>query len=180
MRLLVLVLLAAVLLTAQNTPETAQAPLLIPVPAAPEQPLPFSHKTHAAEGLECATCHAMPDPGYFAEIAGTDVCMSCHLEVKTDSAAIEKLAEAHRAGQQIEWEPVYMVPDFVYFSHREHVETAGAQCSACHGDVASKDVLAEEHNISMPGCIACHKETSASVECDFCHPTGGGTADLFP
>lgn len=174
MRLLLSLLLTAGALAAQS----AEAPLLNPVRPGPEQPLPFSHKTHAAQGLECSTCHTMPDPGYFAEIAGTDVCMGCHLEVKTDSAAIQKLAEAHRAGQQIEWEPVYTVPDFVYFSHREHVETAGAQCSACHGDVASKDVLAKERNISMPGCIACHKETNASVECDFCHLSRG--VDLFP
>ncbi len=172
MRLLFLVPLVVVAVQAQ----TAEAPLLLPVPPAPEQPLPFSHKTHAAQGLDCKTCHEMPDPGYFAEIAPTAVCMDCHKEVKSDSPAIQTLAKAHAAGEEIEWEPVYMVPDFVYFSHRKHVD-AGAACSACHGDVAAKDALAKERNISMPGCIACHKAAQASVECDFCHATRG--ADLF-
>jgi hypothetical protein len=174
MRLLLSLLLVAGALVAQ----APGLPVIKPVPPGPEQPIPFSHKTHAAEGLECAACHTMPDPGYFAEIAGTDVCMGCHLEVKTDSAAIQTLAEAHRAGKQIEWKPVYAIPDFVYFSHKEHVETAGAQCAACHGDVASQDVLAKERNISMPGCISCHRATNAPVECDFCHLARG--VDLFP
>jgi len=173
------VLPPAVLLIALALPaQQPEAPLLSAPSPAPEQPLPFSHKTHAAQGLECSTCHPMPDPGYFAEIAETEVCMSCHLEVKTDSAAIQTLAAVHRAGETIDWKPVYTIPDFVYFSHREHVETAKAACSACHGDVASRDVLAKERNLSMSGCIACHKDTGAPAACDFCHaPRGANTFD---
>jgi hypothetical protein len=29
---------------------------------APEQPLPFSHKTHVSMGLQCMFCHANPAP----------------------------------------------------------------------------------------------------------------------
>jgi len=173
MRAFVLIFLVGSALMAQQP----EAPVLSTVPPGPEQPLPFSHKTHAAQGLECSSCHPMPDPGYFAEIAGTDVCMSCHLEVKTDSPAIEQLAKIHREGGEVEWEPVYAVSEFVFFSHREHVEKAGAACSACHGDVASRDVLAKERNISMPGCISCHKKANAPTECDFCHAPRG--TDFF-
>lgn len=174
MRWIALILLTASVLLAQK----GEAPVLSTVRPGPEQPLPFSHKTHAEQGLECATCHTMPEPGFFAEIAGTDTCMSCHLEVKTDSPHIQQLAKAHQTGEEIAWEPVYTIPEFVYFSHREHVEKAGAACSACHGDVASKDVVAKERNISMPGCIACHKDTNAPADCGYCHDPPG--AELFP
>jgi hypothetical protein len=46
--------------------ETSAIPLVpanvTPRPA-PEQPLPFSHKTHMTLGLVCQTCHTNPDPG---------------------------------------------------------------------------------------------------------------------
>lgn len=154
-----------------------QAPPLSIIRPGPEQPIPFSHKTHAAQGVECSVCHPMSDPGVFAEIAETQVCMSCHLEVKTDSPAIQKLAEAHRAGKRIDWAPVYMVADFVFFSHRQHVNHEGVTCASCHGDVASKDVVAKEINLSMAGCMACHRDAGASVECDYCHETRGAGAN---
>lgn len=150
-----------------------QLPNLSIIRPAPEQPLPFSHKKHAAQGLECAVCHPMPDPGVFAEIAGTEVCMGCHVQVKTDSPAIQALTAAHRAGKEIDWTPVYVIADFVYFSHRKHLERAKVTCAACHGDVASMDAVAKEFNISMAGCMQCHRETEAPLGCSFCHETRG-------
>ena len=100
--------------------------------------------------------------------------MGCHVSVKTDSPAIAKLADFHRRGEAVPWEPVYIVPDYVFFSHREH-ERAGAACADCHGDVASRDVLAKERDISMAACMDCHRAKGAPLECDFCHePRGSG------
>jgi hypothetical protein len=115
----------------------------------------------------------MPDPGVFADIAGTDTCMGCHSAVKTDSPAIQKLTAHHQSGRRINWEPVYLVADYVFFSHREHVEKAGASCSDCHGDVAQMDVVAKERDISMAACMSCHRAKNASLECDFCHESRG-------
>ena len=161
------VLLAASALLAQRLPPLEK------VYPGPEQPLPFSHKTHAAQGLTCRQCHPTPDPGDFAEIVGTERCMSCHRTVKPDSSAIRRLAEFHAAGEPIPWEPVYLVPDYVYFSHREHRERADADCADCHGDVAARDALAKERDISMAACMDCHRAKGASNACDYCHEPRG-------
>ena len=59
----------------------------------PEQPLPFSHRAHVSQGLKCLDCHPVPDPGDFAEIVSSETCMLCHSSIKTDSPAIQKLAD---------------------------------------------------------------------------------------
>ncbi len=162
-RLLFLVFLAAALAAAQ------QLPPLEKIPAAPEQPLPFSHRLHTQQGIACLDCHPTPDPGDFAEIASAEKCMSCHVSVKTESAAIRELTAYHNAGESIPWEPVYLVEDYVYFSHRAHAEQARADCSDYHGAVGERDVLAQERDISMEACMRCHRASGGSLECNYCH-----------
>jgi hypothetical protein len=149
-----------------------QLPPLPKVYPGPEQPIPFHHSKHSAQGIACQDCHPAPDPGDFAEIVGTSKCMSCHVSVKTDSPAIQKLADFHKRGQPIPWEPVYLTADYVFFSHRAHA-AAGASCSDCHGDVASAEVLAKQRDISMAACMDCHRAKGASLACDFCHEPRG-------
>ena len=146
-----------------------QLPPLKIIPPAPAQPLPFSHKLHASNGIECQQCHPMPAPGDFAEIAGTDVCMGCHASVKTDSPAIQKLARFHKQGEEIFWEPIYLIPDYVFFNHATHIKKAKATCEACHGSVAEQDVLVKERDISMAACMDCHRATGGSIDCAYCH-----------
>jgi hypothetical protein len=144
-------------------------PPLKSVPPPPEQPIPFSHRKHVSQGLKCAECHPMPDPGDFAEIVSTEKCMQCHSAIKTDSPAIQKLADFHRRGGQVPWEPVYLVADYVFFSHKVHTTQAGAECADCHGPVGERDALAKERDISMAACMECHRAKSASLECNYCH-----------
>ena len=162
-RLSLLIIVAVVVAAAQ------QLPPLKRIPPAPKQPLPFSHKLHASNGIECQQCHPMPLPGDFAEIAGTDVCMGCHTSVKTDSPAIQELARVHQQGEEIFWEPVYLVPGYVFFNHATHVKKAHATCEACHGPVAERTALAKERDISMAACMDCHRATGGSIDCAYCH-----------
>jgi len=69
---------------------------------------------------------------------------------------------------RIRWVRVYEVPSYVSFNHRTHLN-ANLNCSECHGPVATRDVLAKEGNISMGGCINCHRQKSVSIDCTFCH-----------
>ena len=146
-----------------------QLPKLSKVYPGPEQPIPFHHVKHSAQGIACETCHTTPDPGVFAEIVGTETCMGCH------SAIIQKLADFHKRGEEVPWEPIYMLAEYVYFSHREHV-AAGASCADCHGDVASAEVLAKTRDISMAACMDCHRAKEAPVGCGFCHEPRGSAA----
>ncbi len=135
----------------------------------PSQPLPFSHRTHAGDlKLQCKMCHQDPGAGETMTIAAPSTCMQCHSAIKKDSPAIRKLAAFASEGKQVPWTPVYQLPDFVHFSHKTHLD-AGAACSDCHGPVATRDVLSKEGDISMGGCMNCHRQKNVSIDCTFCH-----------
>jgi hypothetical protein len=136
------------------------------VPPAPRQPIAYSHKTHVGLGLKCAECHTMPGKGEAATFPAESKCMSCHSAIKTDSPEIQKLAAYHRDKKPVPWVRVYKLPDYVWFSHKTHSKS---KCETCHGPVAEREVLAREKPITMVACMACHEDTGASNECNFCH-----------
>lgn len=144
-------------------------PALVSAQQPPRQPLPFSHKTHAgAMKLACKMCHPNPDPGEVMSIVGAPACMQCHSAIKADSPDIQRLAAYAKEGRAVPWVRVYQIPSFVDFSHRAHLEK-GNTCQECHGPVAERDQLAKETDLSMGGCMNCHKSKKAGVACGFCH-----------
>jgi len=151
------------LLAAQQLPEPKY------MRPAPEQPIPFSHKLHISNGLDCKQCHPIPDPGDFATIPKTAVCMGCHSSVKKESQHIQKLAAFHAESKRVPWAPVYRIPDYVSFSHKKHTAVPGVTCESCHGPVQTRDVLRRERDISMAACMDCHRATKASNDCLLCH-----------
>ena len=152
-----------------NLPQ-AQLPDISSVMSPPLQPIPFSHKQHLGMGvLDCKNCHTMPEPGNFATLPDTGKCMLCHEKILSESPAIQKIAVAHRKSTAIAWQPVYRIPDYVFFSHKEHLAQKNTTCQACHGLVQEMDKMRKVKDISMPACMSCHRATMASVECDYCH-----------
>jgi len=138
-------------------------------PPAPAQPLPFSHKTHLALGVDCRMCHTNPDPGAQMTFPTTQTCMSCHNTVATDKPAIVHLREYSESGQTIPWVRVYRVTPGVNWSHRLHLD-AGAQCVSCHGDVGQFDDMAKRKATdAMASCIGCHQSHKVSSQCVTCH-----------
>ncbi len=134
----------------------------------PEQPVPYSHRQHLALGLACKDCHVNPDPGDVMSFPASSKCMTCHRAIQKDSPAIQKLAAFDRNKLEIAWVRVYKVPDFVYFSHKTHLD-AGAMCGECHGQVSRRDRLFRESDLSMAGCMDCHRERNAALGCESCH-----------
>ena len=57
--------------------------------AAPEQPLPFSHKTHVSRGVQCRVCHTNPEPGNQMTCPAVATCMGCHKTTAADRPAIQ-------------------------------------------------------------------------------------------
>jgi formate-dependent nitrite reductase cytochrome c552 subunit len=94
--------------------------------------------------------------------------MQCHSAIKTDSPAIRKLTAYFNNKRPIPWVRVYEIPDYVTFSHRAHIK-AGNTCEDCHGKVAESDRLSRETDLSMGGCLNCHKTKNAGADCTFCH-----------
>lgn len=134
---------------------------------AADQPIPYSHKTHIALGLQCSGCHTMPGRGEAATFPSEALCMGCHKSVKTDSPAIQKLAEYAEKKTAVPWVRIYKLPDYVWFSHKVH--SKAANCEKCHGDPSVRDVMVKEKSIKMNACIKCHEETDASTGCNLCH-----------
>jgi hypothetical protein len=169
MRLSLLTAPAGVLLAAVAVSFSQEPPEPKFVRAAPPQPIPFSHKLHSAQGLTCKGCHPVPAPGDFATIPKTSFCMGCHSTVKKESPHVAKLAEFHSENKRIPWAPVYRVPNWVSFSHKQHLSAKGVTCETCHGPVQEREALRRERDISMSACMDCHRAKGASNECLLCH-----------
>ena len=144
-------------------------PTLNPPKAPVEQPIPFAHKQHVAQGIKCLDCHAIRAPGDQAGIPAVSTCMGCHATIKKDSPAIQKLADYAAKQTPVPWARVYKLPRQVYFSHEIHYRKAKTECSVCHGDVAEREVLSQEKSIAMRDCMACHDKRKASNDCALCH-----------
>lgn len=139
-------------------------------PKAPEQPIPFSHRQHAAVAA-CNLCHPKAATGERAGLPDAARCMLCHAGVKSESPGARRLAGYQREGKAIPWVRVYRVPDFVFFSHAPHLK-AKLDCVACHGPVAQRDALAQEIPTDMKTCMKCHKTRTAPNACNVCHELG--------
>jgi hypothetical protein len=135
------------------------------------QPLPFSHKMHTQFLHECKDCHQISADGWTMHYPPEEKCMICHATIMTDSPAIKKLSEYAAQKKPVPWAQVYAVPDYVYFSHRTHINKAKLDCEACHGAVRERDVLTKEKPTSMAACINCHKGKGAETGCRTCHDT---------
>ena len=162
---------AAVMLPAQSAPQ--YPPQLVPDnplhPAAPTQPLPYSHKTHLALKIGCQFCHTNPDPGTMMTYPATAICMTCHQSVASDSPAIKKLAEFDHNHQAIPWVRVYKVMPGVKWGHRFHL-AAGLKCQNCHGPVQEMPAMYERTSVTTMGvCISCHEKNHAKTVCSTCH-----------
>jgi hypothetical protein len=135
----------------------------------PEQPLPYSHKTHLALGLTCATCHVNPDPGRLMTFPATSRCMQCHVATGKNRPSIQKLAEYAKSGQAVPWFRVYNLLPGVQWSHRRHLQ-AGLQCVMCHGQVSQMERMSEATSVTtMYSCYHCHQTHKASTICETCH-----------
>jgi hypothetical protein len=158
---------------AQEAGEDQEVPDNVAVHEAPEQPIPYSHKTHLALGLTCEMCHATTASNALMGFPATSTCMSCHNSIATDQPAIIELSNIANSGQPIPWQRVYRVLPGVTWAHQPHVE-AGVQCGGCHGDVAQLDAMAMTTSVtSMASCLSCHEARAAETSCATCHAWPG-------
>ena len=137
--------------------------------APPVQPIPYSHRTHLAIGLECGMCHTNPEPGNLMTFPATSTCMSCHETVATKKPSIQKLASYAKSGEGIPWVRVYTVTSGVNWTHRKHL-AAGIKCDTCHGQVAEMAAMSQTTSVTSMGvCLNCHKLHNAPTVCQTCH-----------
>ncbi len=136
---------------------------------APSQPIAYSHKLHAGDlKLPCETCHTASRSGESLNIPQAATCMGCHKSIATDRPGIQKLTGYAQAGTPIPWVRIYQVPSFVTFSHKTHL-SHGSTCQECHGPAPTRERMFKETDISMAGCMSCHRAKNAPTECNTCH-----------
>jgi Cytochrome c7 and related cytochrome c len=128
-----------------------------------EQPVPFSHKHHAAGlGIDCRYCHTSVEESGFAGIPPTKTCMNCHAQMWTNADLLAPVRYSFRTGQSIQWVRVHDLPDFVYFNHSIHV-AKGVGCETCHGRVDKMPLMAQYANLRMEWCLTCHRNPEQYV-----------------
>lgn len=137
---------------------------------APQQPIPYSHELHAGKyKIDCLYCHANAEVSRHAGVPSLNVCMNCHLTVG-QGENIQKLREAYNNKTPIKWVKVHMLPDFVHFNHKRHVQK-GVSCQKCHGPIEEMKVVRQHSDLSMGWCVNCHRqpENDAPINCSTCH-----------
>ena len=94
--------------------------------------------------------------------------MVCHEQIAKDKPDIQQLAALSKETNITPARSVYMLADFVFFSHAKH-RAANITCAKCHGDIWARETVAQVLPMTMKACISCHKATHAKVACTTCH-----------
>lgn len=121
------------------------------------EPIQFSHQRHAALKLKCAFCHVTAETAERATFPAASKCRTCHTTMTLPQDA--KITPA---------KPIYVLPDFVFFSHSKHV-AAKIACAGCHGDVWHQASIKPVLKMKMAACVDCHKTHKATITCNKCH-----------
>ncbi len=141
----------------------------------PPQPIQFPHIKHVSMGVQCLYCHPGalrgPSPGLPTQAK----CYGCHQQVNVTNPEIDKLKAYVAEDRAIAWVPVFILPDFVYYSHRPHI-AAGLNCENCHGEIG-QETVAEAQKMNMGWCLNCHRTRYANdpvmleklTDCVTCH-----------
>jgi len=153
-----------------------------------QQPIAFTHYRHATLlGMDCQYCHAYARDSTASGIPPVEVCMGCHLHVRTESPEIQKLTAFWDAGEPVPWRKVHDLPDYVYFSHKRHVR-AGVDCTECHGqvplmgrwpdgDASRAEPMIREASLQMGWCLDCHAQ-HPSIDEHYGEAAGARRAEL--
>jgi len=157
----------------------------------PKQPIYYSHKVHAGiNQISCLYCHGNAWESRHAAIPSVNVCMNCHKAIQSyekgpklydaDDNEINGTVEIQKlykyAGfdpanaakwnpsmdKPVEWIKIHSLPDYVFFSHAQHVRAGNVQCQTCHGPITEMDEVKQFAELSMGWCINCHRETKVN------------------
>ncbi len=121
----------------------------------PPQPIQFPHNLHVSLGIQCLYCHPGALRGQSPGLPTEAKCYACHQQIAVRNPELDKLFAYVKANKPIQWVPVAILPDFVYFSHRPHI-AAGLNCEDCHGEV-SQMTVAVPQKMDMGWCLSCHR-----------------------
>ena len=133
----------------------------VKVPVA--QPVAFSHQLHNGQlGVDCRYCHTSVEVAASANVPPTEVCMTCHSQIRVGSPQLAAVYESWETDQPIEWNRVHDLADFVYYNHSAHINK-GIGCTECHGRMNQMVGVWKNQPLTMGWCLECHKNPEAYV-----------------
>ncbi len=94
--------------------------------------------------------------------------MVCHQQIAKAKPEIQQLSALPKETTMAPARSVYMLADFVFFSHAKH-RAANIACQKCHGNIWAQEVVTPVLAMTMKACLTCHKTTHAKVGCTTCH-----------
>ncbi|MBN2360349.1 MAG: cytochrome c3 family protein [Deltaproteobacteria bacterium] len=139
----------------------------------PSQPV-FSHRAHAALGIDCRYCHTAAEIAAQAGMPTTATCRGCHRSASGDHIAAPAPAALASVAIPETWRRRCRLPPDVGFDHAAHL-TAGIDCATCHSQI---DRVSEERPPPPPTmvwCLGCHRDPAAAAaaaapgHCSGCH-----------
>jgi menaquinone reductase, multiheme cytochrome c subunit len=123
----------------------------------PEQPVAFSHATHAGQlKMDCRYCHSTVESTAFAAVPATKVCMNCHASIGAELPTLKAVRDSYSSGDPISWKKIHDQPDFVFFNHSAHINH-GVGCVTCHGRIDQMETVHQDKSLSMAWCLECHR-----------------------
>ena len=146
---------------------------LVITQAAPPQPFPYNHQPHIEKDIPCVYCHSGAYRSQSAGLPTKAKCLGCHNNIKADTPQLKQWDEYAKSHADIEWVPVALMPDFIYFSHQPHV-SAGVACTTCHGKIGQMSAAEPQKYWNMGWCLDCHKRMAPDkfdklFDCATCH-----------
>lgn len=138
----------------------------------PDQPIKFSHAVHAGQNqTDCLYCHYTAETGKTAGIPAASICNNCHFLVRNGTRSgnteIAKVLEGLETNKAVKWVRLYKLPDYVFFSHAQHVSAGQIDCEVCHGDTKSMDRLSQVPDLSMGWCLDCHETRKVNLSNEY-------------
>jgi hypothetical protein len=79
-----------------------------------------------------------------------------------------------QAGRPIEWIKIHNLPDYVFFSHAQHIRAGKVQCQTCHGPIQQMSEVRQFADLSMSWCVNCHRTTKVDFP-----DSAGNTGNKF-
>lgn len=127
------------------------------------QPVMFSHQHHAGDlGLDCRYCHISVEDSSYATLPATEVCMTCHSQIWTESPMLAPVRQSFTTNTPLAWNKVNTLPDYVYFDHSIHVQK-GVGCATCHGQVDEQPLAFKAQSLQMSWCLDCHRDPGPNL-----------------
>ncbi|ADI14154.1 cytochrome c3 family protein [Truepera radiovictrix] len=127
------------------------------------QPVGFQHSLHAGElGIDCRYCHNVVEVSAYSHVPPTEVCMTCHSQIRVGTPQLAAVYESWETGTPIAWNRVHKLADFVYFNHSAHINS-GIGCNHCHGRVDQMSAIWKAEPMTMGWCLECHRNPARYV-----------------